>query len=126
MRDIATTATIKILHGTYHFEQPAYPLGAGILGRPPRTHQLHHKERQTHLAPQTSAQGEGVSIDDETQQQLKITTCDRLTRRISSPSPVATAAPCPSLYSPAPTMGESPTRPGCLYAQPLPCVKDTA
>ena len=67
MRDIATPATIKI-HRTYHFEQPAYPLGAGILGGLAPTHQLHHEERQTHLAPQPSAQGEGVSIDDETHQ----------------------------------------------------------
>ena len=37
---------------------------------------------------------------------LKSAESGRLTLNISSPSPVATAAPFPSLYSPAPTMGK--------------------
>jgi hypothetical protein len=39
---------------------------------------------------------------------------------LASPRPVDPAAPtAPSTYSPAPRIGESPTRPGIFHARPL-------
>src|SRR3954469_4550606 len=41
-------------------------------------------------------------------------------KRFASPRPVEPAAPTsPSTYSPAPRIGESPTRPGIFHARPL-------
>src|SRR5881397_569583 len=41
-------------------------------------------------------------------------------KRLASPRPVEPAAPIsPSTYSPAPRIGESPTRPGIFHAKPL-------
>eukprot|EP00966_Prymnesium_polylepis_P308958 7139131-Prymnesium_polylepis.1 len=48
-----------------------------------------------------------------------VTRCARQTRMIASPWPVQLTAPASlSAYTPPPTMGESPTRPGSLHEMP--------
>src|SRR5437870_8144848 len=47
-------------------------------------------------------------------------TNDPRPKRLASPRPVDPAAPTsPSTYKPAPSIGESPTRPGIFQARPL-------